>query len=67
MTESECDGVGAAASADLVVKIDEVALDRRHCEVELACDCLVGETLGYLPKNLHLSSRESVRCRNSAA
>ena len=67
MTQSEGDGVGATASANLVVQVDEVSLDGRHREAELARNFLVGRTLGYLPQNLHLSSRQSVRCRTTVA
>ena len=61
MTKSECDGVGAAASANLVIQVDEVPLDGRDCEAELACNLFVGRTLGDLLKNLHFPGRESVR------
>jgi hypothetical protein len=64
MTQSECYGVGAATSANLVIGVDEVPLDGGDREAELAGNLLVGRTLRYLPKHLHLSSRESVRCRN---
>ena len=63
MTQSKGDGVGATASTNLVIEVDEMSLDGRHGDAAVARDFLVGGTGGYLPQNLHLSRRQSVGCR----